>query len=416
MADAFISYRRDPSSSQARLVQEMLKFYHKIDAYVDTTRTDSTRVQFPDRLMQAIADAPTFILLLGDTTLESEWVRKEIQRAYELKKHCIPIFQESYKPTISDPAVDYVLSFDGVHLLDKKNIYIDVAIQHIANLVVKSSEVQTQTIVATATTQKLESAGVPKPRIILPEPFDWCYIPAGKVTLTTDAYDKFIYISQNTEMFVPHFWMSKYPITNGQFREFVDDGGYQNELLWTKKGLKYLKEESWSSPAFWNDPIWNQNDYPVVGVSFYEAMAFCMWLRYRTGDTITLPTDAMWQHAAQGDDGRKFPWGNEWNGGFCSNSVKPNFSKKTTAVNQFQYVGQSPYEVIDMAGNSSEWCLTIYTSGKESWDNNTSRIARGGSWINKATKQFTTYYRRRYYPYRRYHYLGFRIVSDIFTT
>ncbi|MDZ4669740.1 MAG: toll/interleukin-1 receptor domain-containing protein, partial [Phototrophicales bacterium] len=109
MSDAFISYRRKPSAPQASLLQEKLKNQHDIDAYLDTTRADSTKVQFPERLMSAIEEAPTFILMLGDTTLESEWVLKEIRHAYELKKHCIPIFQEIYAPTNStDPAVEYV--------------------------------------------------------------------------------------------------------------------------------------------------------------------------------------------------------------------------------------------------------------------------------------------------------------------
>jgi len=138
MSDAFISYRRKPSAPQASLLQEKLKNQHDIDAYLDTTRADSTKVQFPERLMSAIEEAPTFILMLGDTTLESEWVLKEIRHAYELKKHCIPIFQEIYAPTNStDPAVEYVLNFDGVHLFDVKNIMIDESVARVAHLVIR---------------------------------------------------------------------------------------------------------------------------------------------------------------------------------------------------------------------------------------------------------------------------------------
>lgn len=138
MSDAFISYRRKPSAALANLIQRELRATYRIDAYLDTTRTDSTRVQFPDRLMAAIGDAPTFICLLGDSTLNSAWVRKEIWRAYKLKKYCIPVFQESYQPpTNSDAAIDYLLNFDGVHILDSKGVYIDEAIASIAALVVR---------------------------------------------------------------------------------------------------------------------------------------------------------------------------------------------------------------------------------------------------------------------------------------
>lgn len=136
MADCFISYRRRPSAALANLLQEKLKNQHRIDAYVDTTRTDSTRVQFPDRLMQAIDDSTVFICLLADSTLDSEWVRKEIRRAYELQKHCIPIFQETYRATDDDdPAIQYLLAFDGVHIFDIKNVMVDQSVAQIAALI-----------------------------------------------------------------------------------------------------------------------------------------------------------------------------------------------------------------------------------------------------------------------------------------
>lgn len=135
MADVFISYRRKPSAALAQLVQEKLKNHYSIDAYVDTTRTDSTRVQFPERLMQAIADTPVFICLLGEGTLDSEWVLKEIWQAYELKKRCIPVFQESYTPPANtDSAVEYLLRFDGVHVFDIKAVFVDEAVAQIAAL------------------------------------------------------------------------------------------------------------------------------------------------------------------------------------------------------------------------------------------------------------------------------------------
>jgi tetratricopeptide (TPR) repeat protein len=134
--DAFISYRRKPSSSLALLLQAKLQANYKIDVYVDTTRTDSTKVQFPERLMEAIVEKRVFICLLGDSTLESEWVIKEIEQAYRYKKHCIPVFQESYVAgNHPSEAVNYLLSFDGVHVMDVKNIYVDEAISQIAQLI-----------------------------------------------------------------------------------------------------------------------------------------------------------------------------------------------------------------------------------------------------------------------------------------
>ncbi len=140
MADCFISYRRTPSAPVATMLQSKLESRHGIDAYVDTTRTDGTRVSFPDRLMTAIAEAPVFVCLLGERegqhTLQSEWVLKEIQQAYDLRKFCIPVFQESYRPLPDmPPAVDYLLGFDGIHIFDQKNIMVDESVGQLAALI-----------------------------------------------------------------------------------------------------------------------------------------------------------------------------------------------------------------------------------------------------------------------------------------
>lgn len=129
-----------PSAPVATALQAKLESRHGINAYVDTTRTDGTKVSFPERLMTAIADAPVFVCLLGERdgqhTLESEWVLKEIQQAYDLRKFCIPVFQESYRPLPDmPPAVDYLLGFDGVHILDQKNIMIDESVRQLAELI-----------------------------------------------------------------------------------------------------------------------------------------------------------------------------------------------------------------------------------------------------------------------------------------
>lgn len=136
MPNAFISYRRKPSSSLAHLLQKDLQSQYGFDIYLDTTRSDSAKVQFPERLLSAIDTSDVFICLLADTTLESEWVLREIQRAFDGQKPCIPVFQESYQPTAIDhPAVDYLLSFDGVHVLDERGLHMDYSVQEIGTII-----------------------------------------------------------------------------------------------------------------------------------------------------------------------------------------------------------------------------------------------------------------------------------------
>jgi hypothetical protein len=136
MPDAFLSYRRKPSAALSQLIKEKLEMRHGLSIYLDVARADSTQVMFPERLMTAIKDSRCFICLLGDTTLESEWVQKEIQRAYDLKKLCIPVFQESYQPPANpSPAVEYLLNHDGVHIFDIRNVLIGESIGNIAQLI-----------------------------------------------------------------------------------------------------------------------------------------------------------------------------------------------------------------------------------------------------------------------------------------
>ncbi|MCU0481856.1 MAG: SUMF1/EgtB/PvdO family nonheme iron enzyme [Anaerolineae bacterium] len=411
MADAFISYQREPSTMAARFVQERLKNKHSIHAYLDAENSDNIQGQFEEKLMQEIADAPVFILMLADTTLESEWVRKEIQRAYELQKHCIPVFQESYKQKSNpDSAIKYVLGFQGVKLYDKQNDYIPNAIDDIANRVKKQLEAQSPQL--TNITQKSQIAIPPKPKIILPQPFDWCYIPAGKVTLTPDAIDNNIYIKSNTVVDVSAFWMAKYPITNAQFKMFIQNGGYKNDVFWTEQGLKHLNSKEWNYPQLFKYDNWNGDLQPVVGVSWYEAIAFCNWLSNEIGNHISLPSDKQWQYAVQGREGRLYSWGNEWKSHLCNHNVDNPGAGYTTPVNRYEKMYEPMNGLIDMTGNVFEWCLTQYQTGNDELNGRTF-ITRGGSYYHKDKKHFSTYFRWNNLPSDRYSFIGFRIACQI---
>ena len=125
------------------------------------------------------------------------------------------------------------------------------------------------------------------------------------------------------------YWMGKYPVTNAQFVKFVEAGGYNTERWWTKEGWQKRAEgwhydsgwkpsgTPWTQPLYWDDSKWNGEEQPVVGVSWFEALAYCQWLSETlvgtaflpSGQQITLPTEAQWQYATQGTDGRTYPWG-----------------------------------------------------------------------------------------------------------
>ncbi len=127
-------------------------------------------------------------------------------------------------------------------------------------------------------------------------------------------------------------------------------------------------------------------NHPVVGVSWYEAAAFCRWLSERLNMPIALPTEAQWEKAARGMDGRRYPWGNE------IDAEKVNYGdtgiRSTSAVGIFPQ-GESPYAAHEMSGNVWEWTADWYDSNyyANSPDRNppgpesgNSRTLRGGSW------------------------------------
>ncbi len=150
----FVSYRRLPSAMLATLIATQMQ-ERGIHAFVDTRQTDGGG-PFPDRLLRAIEDADVFICLLADTTLESEWVRREIQHAHEQHKLMIPVFQESYaRPDpLPNEHVEALLQNDGIHILDQKNLYVDQAMDQLATMarasVQKSGSLSPRVIAASA--------------------------------------------------------------------------------------------------------------------------------------------------------------------------------------------------------------------------------------------------------------------------
>ncbi|MDX2078679.1 MAG: SUMF1/EgtB/PvdO family nonheme iron enzyme [bacterium] len=238
---------------------------------------------------------------------------------------------------------------------------------------------------------------------ILPPPFAWITIPAGQVTLKKHKYD-YDYIKADTTFTVPTFQIAKYPITNAQYAKFIEAGGYNDKQWWTEAGWTARSENwqetydpdgpgghvggrvktdiAWTEPSEWTPSSWNKeirhDDQPVCGVSWYEAIAFCRWLTHATGEAVTLPTDQQWQRAAGGDDGRLFPWGNEWDATRCANSIGTRTHNRSL-VYHYEGVGDSPFGVVDMVGNVEEWCLTAFKTGANDLEGDASRVIRGGS-------------------------------------
>lgn len=142
-------------------------------------------------------------------------------------------------------------------------------------------------------------------------------------------------------------FLSKFPVTNSQFKYFLDDKGYENKELWSEGGWQWARGNNVELPYYWSDIMYSNPSQPVVGVSYYEAEAFCKW----AGGFI--PTDNVWEIAAGCARGSVYPWGSEWRDGIC-NSFEAQL-EVTTPVGMFLGSKCEEFNVYDMAGNVWEW-------------------------------------------------------------
>jgi formylglycine-generating enzyme required for sulfatase activity len=216
-------------------------------------------------------------------------------------------------------------------------------------------------------------------------------------------------------IYLDNFMMGKYPVTNQEFKVFIDDGGYENKQFWTKEGWQWIKEENISEPGLLHDRKWNGLNFPVVEVSWYEASAYTRWLSEKTGHRYMLPSEAQWEKAARGSSGFLYPWGKKWKDDYC-NSRECGLIR-SSPVGIFPK-GKSPYGCLDMSGNVLEWCSDWYEDDyyKKSPDRNppgpksgTYRVLRGGCWFDYGWFVRSAY-RNRYEPSDRLNITGFRLA------
>jgi formylglycine-generating enzyme required for sulfatase activity len=195
------------------------------------------------------------------------------------------------------------------------------------------------------------------------------------------------------------FRIGRYPVTNQQFAAFIAAGGYDHQEWWSNAGRAWLEGAKAAEPEYWHDRRWNAPNQPVVGVSFWEAEAFCAWAGGR------LPTEEEWEAAARGPQGLVYPWGDAWQDGICNTSEAR--LGVTSAVGLFPRARQREHGIDDLAGNVWEWCASLYDpKGKDVSD---ARVLRGGSWISDQDGARSAY-RGGSYPNYRDYFVGFRVV------
>jgi formylglycine-generating enzyme required for sulfatase activity len=199
------------------------------------------------------------------------------------------------------------------------------------------------------------------------------------------------------EVTLPAFEIGRYPVTNAEYAAFVQATGRQPPRHWG--GDRFPEELA---------------DHPVVDVNWHVAVAYAEWLREQTGRPYRLPTEAEWEKAARGEDGRLWPWGNDWDPARAN--CKPDGPGRTTPVGQYSPAGDSPYGAADMAGNVYGWTQSLHRDyrydpedGREDLEAGGNRVLRGGafgsvSWLVRCA------YRDWLNPVDWFRHCGFRVV------
>ena len=317
----------------------------------------------------------------------------------------------------------------------------------------------------------LAKLGDPRPEVLHVDAMPLCYIPAGPYLMGSEEGEGNSDERPQHKVTLPAYWVSQYPITNAQFDEFVQGGGYQDPGFWPEAKTANIWQDG--AVKAWNDnelrtaaydfgEPYNLSNHPVVGVTWYEMLAFTRWLTVRwhgqeilpPGWQVLLPSEAEWEKAARGglkvpqqmlirsprgENGsglqnptgnclleknilpaRAYPWDDDFNPDFANTSESG--IGTTSAVGCFQG-GSSPYGVLDLVGNVWEWTRTIWNTdkfsypyksddGRENISEETGkdpRVLRGGSCLANL-RDARCARRSRYFPGFRSYLIGFRVV------
>jgi len=261
-------------------------------------------------------------------------------------------------------------------------------------------------------------------------------IPGGNFILGTAPEDRFVFDNEQMahEVDVAPFSISRTAVTNGEFKNFVEDGGYQRSELWTPEGWQWLNISRANCPVYWRREggvRWSRRNFhewvvlderlPVIHVNWHEANAYCRWANRR------LPTEAEWEMAASGEPAtnsrgltphkRRFPWGDD-----SPTVERANLDWRALGCIPVDALpaGDSAFGCRQMIGNVWEWTASDfnpypgfvagpYKEYSAPWFGD-HKVLRGGCWVTRS-RLIHNSYRNFYTPDRRDIWAGFRTCA-----
>jgi iron(II)-dependent oxidoreductase len=268
------------------------------------------------------------------------------------------------------------------------------------------------------------------PGLRLAPPRTMVRFPGGEVTIgTTDRHEAYDNERPLHHVAIRPFWIDVTPVRNGDFLEFMEDGGYQRRELWSDAGWEWLRSGTVDSPRYWSriDDVWHERvmdrvrpvdvERPVCHVSWHEAAAYATWAGKR------LPTEFEWETAASWDpaagSARRYPWGDEPASPALANIDQLAFD--TAPVGAYSR-NVSPIGCYGMIGDVWEWTSSDfhgypgfeafpYPEYSEAFFGTEYKVLRGGSWATRPGAIRNTF-RNWDYPIRRQIFSGFRCARD----
>jgi formylglycine-generating enzyme required for sulfatase activity len=264
--------------------------------------------------------------------------------------------------------------------------------------------------------------------------------PAGTPQTVNDGYGDYIFVAAGVFKMGDNFdegdprerpvhvvdldayYIGKYPVTNGEFKRFRDEAGYDDPKYWPEARVVPRDQ----STALTNGMRPGRENFPAAAITWDQAVAYCNWLSARTGKQYRLPTEAEWEKAARGADQRRYPWGNELTSAYASYKENPlafaGFYDGSKRGELQTRSNASPYGAFDLVGAVFEWCSDWYSPNYYAFSPRKNppgpsegayRVVRGASQYEEPWELRAANRSSGAPSNQNHHFLGFRCVRNL---